>query len=753
LGTEVTLAACDAGDRDTLAALIAEHPPHAVVHIAGVTALTRLADTTPEGLAEAAAGKADGARHLDELTAHLDLDAFVLFSSGAAVWGGAHQAAYAAANAHLDALAADRRARGRTATSIAWGSWGGGGMVDATTQRLFDRLGLRGMDPDTALAALFDAVGAGETTLTVTAMDWPTFAAGYSAARRRPLLDDIPEAQPQDETPAGLAEQLAALGDRERDRHLLHLVRGAVAAALGHPDPEAVPATGAFRDLGIDSVTAVDLRNRLTAATGLTLPTTLAFDHPTPAAVAAELRTRVLATPAAPRTETRADVGADDLIAVVGMACRFPGGVQSPEDLWRLVAEGRDGIGGFPTDRGWSTTVDVATDRGGFLPELADFDAAFFGVSPREALAMDPQQRLLLEVSWEALERTGLDPLALRGSRTGVYVGAGNFDYASLALTTEEGKDYALTGSAGSVASGRISYVLGLEGPAVTVDTACSSSLVALHSAVRALTEDECELALVGGAAVMATTTAFESFTRQGGLAADGRCKSFADAADGTGWGEGVGVLVVERLSDARRNGHEVLAIVRGSAINQDGASNGLTAPNGPSQQRVIGAALAAAGLTPADVDAVEAHGTGTRLGDPIEAQALLAAYGQDREHPLYLGSLKSNIGHTQAAAGVAGVIKTVLALRAGVLPKTLHVDEPSKQVDWNSGAVSLLTEAQPWPETGRPRRAAVSAFGISGTNAHVILEQAPQPAPDERARVMPAVPVLLSARSTTALR
>ncbi|HEY8982803.1 MAG TPA: SDR family NAD(P)-dependent oxidoreductase, partial [Streptomyces sp.] len=419
LGAQVTVAACDAGDREALAALIAAHPPHAVVHTAGVTALTRLTDTTPEHLAEAAAGKVDGARHLDELTAHLDLDAFVLFSSGAAVWGGAHQAAYAAANAHLDALAADRRARGRTATSLAWGSWGGGGMVDAATQRVFDRVGLRPMDPDTALAALFDAVGAGETTLTVTAMDWPTFAAGYSAARRRPLLDDIPEAAQAQEPTDGSAtftEQLAALGDRERDRHLLHLVRSAVAAALGHPDPEAVPATGAFRDLGIDSVTAVDLRNRLTAATGLTLPTTLAFDHPTPAAVAAELRTRVLTTPAAPRPETpaqRTDQD-DDLIAVVGMACRFPGGVEGPEDLWRLVAEGRDGIGGFPADRGWSTTVDVATDRGGFLPRLADFDAAFFGISPREALAMDPQQRLLLEVSWEALERTGIDPLALR---------------------------------------------------------------------------------------------------------------------------------------------------------------------------------------------------------------------------------------------------------------------------------------------------------------------------------------------------
>ncbi|WP_246561308.1 type I polyketide synthase [Streptomyces roseirectus] len=757
-GARVTIVACDAGDRDALAAVIAAHPPTAVIHTAGVTGFTGLDDLTPAELARMAAGKSDGARHLDELTAHLDLDAFVLFSSGAAIWGGARQAAYAAANAHLDALAAARRARGATATCVAWGSWAGGGMVDADTQRAFDRIGVRGLDPDTALTALFDAVGAGETTLTVTAMDWPVFAAGYRAARHRPLLDALPEAA---ETPApadtpALAAQLAHLTDRDRDRHLLRLVRTAAAAALGHPDPEAVTATGAFRDLGLDSVTAVDLRNRLTAATGLTLPSTLVFDHPTPAAVATALRDRLDLAPAAeatarPQQQTETH---DDPIVIVGMACRFPGGVENPEDLWDLVSEGRHGIGAFPTDRGWPTGLDIATRQGGFLSGLADFDAGFFGISPREALAMDPQQRLLLEVSWEALERAGIAPPALHGSRTGVYIGAGNFDYASLALTTEEGKDYALTGSVGSVASGRISYTLGLEGPAVTFDTACSSSLVALHHAVRALGAGECDLALVGGAAVMATTTAFESFTRQGGLAPDGHCKSFADAADGTGWSEGAGVLVVERLSDARRGGHEILAVVRGSAINQDGASNGLTAPNGPSQQRVIRDALADAGLTPADVDAVEAHGTGTRLGDPIEAQAVLATYGQGRERPLYLGSLKSNIGHTQAASGVAGVIKTVLALRAGLLPKTLHVDEPTRQVDWTSGAVELLTSRREWPDTGRPRRAAVSAFGVSGTNAHVVLEQAPTADPQPQAtRTLPAVPVLLSARTAPALR
>ncbi|MEV0221375.1 type I polyketide synthase [Streptomyces sp. NPDC050704] len=776
LGARVTLAACDAADRDALAGVLAaipaEHPLTAVVHTAGVSALERLDTTTPADLAATAAGKVDGARHLDELLAGYDLDAFVLYSSVAAVWGGSHQAAYAAANAHLDALAARRRARGLTATSVAWGSWAGGGMVDDRIQRVFERIGVRSMKPDTALTALWDALGRDETQPAVTDMDWAAFGRSFGLARRRTLIDEIPEAAPAAHTaePQGrtadtsaLAGRLTGLTERERDRLLLDLVRSATAAALGHAGVDAITASDSFRDLGTDSVTAVDLRNRLTAATGLRLPTTLVFDHPTPAAVAAALRVLLVTEPSptsapAPALAAASASGArpvaEDPVVVVSMACRLPGGVRSPEDLWRLVAEGRDGITAFPADRGWRPAASVPTAEGGFLYDLADFDAAFFGISPREALAMDPQQRLLLETSWEALERAGIDPLSLRGSRTGVFVGAGNFDYATLAVTTEEGRDYALTGSAGSVASGRIAYTLGLEGPAVTVDTACSSSLVGLHHAVRALRDGECGLALVAGVAVMSTAVAYEAFARQGGLAPDGRCKAFAASADGTGWSEGVGVLVVERLSDARRGGHPVLAVVRGSAVNQDGASNGLTAPNGPSQQRVIQDALASAGLAPTDVDAVEAHGTGTRLGDPIEAQALLAAYGQDRERPLYLGSLKSNIGHTQAAAGVAGIIKTVLALRTGVLPRTLHVDEPTPEVDWSAGTVELLTEEREWPRTGRARRAGVSAFGISGTNAHVILEEIPEDVPSaDPARPLPAVPLLLSARGPAALR
>nr|WP_206337377.1 type I polyketide synthase [Streptomyces sp. Z26] len=788
LGAHATVAACDAADAAALDGLLATiplaHPLGSVIHCAGtlddgiVTALGH------ERIDTVLRPKVDGAWNLHHATRDTPLDHFILFSSVVGTFGSPGQANYAAANSFLDALAHHRHTHRLPATSLAWGLWDNGmaDTLDEADRARMSRGGLVPMPAEHGLA-LFDAALAKDHAVLVPAeLELSQARTQRASSALSPVLADLVPAPVQATTEAeqsgpvalaegSLAEQLAGLTESEQRRLLLAFLSERIATVLGHTSTPVIDPSSPFKDLGFDSLSGIELLMELSEETGLHLPPTMLFDRPTPESLISHLRDELVDEEAAPEAATEADTPAaplldDEPIAIVGMGSRFPGGADTPDALWQLVAEERDAVGGFPENRGWDVEglYDPDPDasgktyarEGGFLYDADKFDPEFFGISPREALALDPQQRLLLETAWESLETAGIDPMSLQASSTGVFTGVVTQEYVSL---THEGAErvegYLLTGTTASVASGRVAYSLGLEGPALTVDTACSSSLVALHLACQAIRQGECDMALAGGATVMANAGMFLEFSRQRGLAPDGRSKSFAAAADGVAWAEGAGMVVLERLSDAKAKGHPVLALIRGSAVNQDGASNGLTAPRGPAQQRVIRTALANAGLAPHEVDAVEGHGTGTPLGDPIEAQALLATYGQDRQEPLWLGSLKSNLGHAQAAAGVGGVIKMVQAMRHGMLPKTLHVDEPSPVVAWESGNVKLLTEARPWPETDHPRRAAVSSFGISGTNAHLILEQAPVEADTATITHTPdgPLPWILSAKTEETLR
>ncbi|MEU7055958.1 SDR family NAD(P)-dependent oxidoreductase [Streptomyces sp. NPDC046197] len=779
LGAKVEVMACDVTDAAALTSVLGaigdELPLRGVVHCAGVLDDGVVAELSPQRLARVLRPKADGAAHLHRLTGDTPLDLFLLVSSAAGVVGNAGQANYAAANVFLDQLAHHRRALGRPALSVSFGAWAGEGLAaeHADLERMA-RLGHRSLTPEQGRDLVELALRRDNPHLVAWSLDLSrlrrTTAAtgGAAAALWRTLL---PAPRTGQDDGQGLADRLARLPEAERAERILGLVREEAARALGLRSAQSVRPDQPLRELGMDSVTAVELRNRIGTRIGARLPATLLFDHPTPARLAEHLLSTALATSSRStlRLEARpartTAVPCDEPVAVVSMACRLPGSVSDPEGLWQLLAERRDAVGPFPAGR-WDveSLYDPDPDapgksyarEGGFLDDIESFDAGFFGITPKEAAAMDPQQRLLLETAWEALEGAGIVPAGLAGSTTGVYVGMFGSEYlAGSRLDQLDG--YVGTGSALSVASGRLAYALGLHGPALTVDTACSSSLVAVHLAAQALRSGECDLALAGGATLMVTPQTFVEFSRLRGLSATGRCRSFSDDADGAVWAEGAGMIVLKRLSDALRDGDQVLAVLRGTAVNQDGRSQGLSAPNGPAQEQVIRRALRLSGLEPADIDYVEAHGTGTTLGDPIEANALAQVFGgfRPQDRPLHLGSLKSNLGHTQAASGVAGLIKVVQALRHETLPATLHADTPTRHVDWNGSGLHLLREALDWPSTPqRVRRAGISAFGISGTNAHVVVEEAPrtptastpEPSPGKRLFV-------LSGRTEAALR
>ncbi|MGQ0505343.1 MAG: alpha/beta fold hydrolase [Myxococcaceae bacterium] len=746
-GSKVTVAALDVGDAPAVQRLIAnlpaEYPLRGVVHAAGVVDDGLISAQTAERILRVMSPKVLGAWNLHEATQHLQLDFFVLFASMAGTVGSAAQAAYAAANVFLDSFAAWRRTRGFRAKSLAWGAWAEGGMADALDATLRARLARQGF---TALSAkeglsLFEAaLSRTEAQLIVGKLDVRMLANAFSGAVPS-IWKELLRRAPSPHTTArvekgGWARELGALPSHQRQAAVTETVRAELARVLSLPGSGAVGADRPFKELGLDSLMAVELRNVLGRRAGTTLSATLAFDYPSSAAIAKHLLKDVFGLTEEPELKVVRRRMSDEPIAIVGMACRFPGAVKTPEDLWRLLENETDAITEVPPER-WNVDAwydpdpdakgKIVSRWGGFVEALDQFDPAFFRMSANEAPSVDPQERLLLETAWEALERAGITAESLMDSNTGVYVGLTNTEYqARLLRDCEELNAYSLLGTTHSAMVGRLSYWLGLRGPNIPVDTACSSSLVAVHLACQALRSGEVSMALAGGASVMLDPAVSAYFSRVRALSPTGRCRTFSSSADGYTRSEGAGMVVLERLSEARKHGHPVLALVRGTAVNQDGRSNGPTAPNGPAQEAVIAAALERSGLDPAMVDYLECHGTGTRLGDPIEVQAAAKAYGlaRSKDRPLLLGSVKTNIGHTEAAAGMAGIIKTVLAIRHGVIPKTLHFDAPNPNIPWNDLPVKVVSERSNWPERSGPRRAAVSSFGFSGTNAHLILEQ-----------------------------
>ena len=785
LGPTAEVVAIDVADEHALRALLARlreaGPLRGVVHAAGVLDDGLLTGHTPERFAAAMAAKTRGAWSLHTLTRVDDLDLFVLFSSVAGTLGSAGQGPYAAANAYLDGLAAHRHALGLPALSVAWGPWAEGGMAASLPETHRARMARRGMkpiEPAGGIAMLERALLSSEPALSACPLSLDELRASFGA-EVPPFWQGLLEptaTTPATATPATTSppagetweEELASLPPARRERAVLEAVRSDIAQVLFMKSPEDVAADRSLDDLGFDSLSAIELRNMLAKRVSTDLPATLAFDYPTPAAIAKFLVQSVFRhepeAAAPPSSALAPRVSEGDPIAIVGVGCRYPGGVSDPDSFWRLLADGTDAITEVPRER-WDIDAwyspdpdapgKMTTRWGGFVEGLEEFEPLFFGLTPREAPSVDPQERLLLETTWEALEHVGLTLEQLMDSRTGVYMGLSGTEYQTRAMGNVRALDrYSLLGTAPSAMVGRLSYWLGLKGTNLAVDTACSSSLVAVHLACQALRNGECDLALAGGANVVLDPARTVYFSRLGAMSPTGRCHAFSAAADGYVRAEGAGVLVLERLADAERSGHRILAVVRGSAVNQDGRSNGLTAPNGPSQEAVIREALRRAGVEASTVGYLECHGTGTALGDPIEVQAAAAAYGEGRPAtaPLVIGSVKTNFGHAEAAAGVASLIKVVLMLQHEQIPRTLHFREPNPHVAWDKIPVKVATEHVAWPRSGAPRRAGVSSFGFSGTNAHVVVEEGPKPV------AMPASPArgselaVLSAKTQAAL-